>query len=180
MIKLVRLNAALRIGLEWIRKLYDTDDSDAIRVSYFKIRCNTLNNIARAPLGTELTPVRFKRGEGFAGLLWQQFVYNSNSNYIRSSNLPAAKDELSELIRLLHEEGVKLDEKKVLRFKSDIRSYLIIAAAHPVNNHLIGIVSLDSKEPNTFQDDELLTETQGIVDKIVKILYVKRVVPSCA
>lgn len=67
-----------------------------------------------------------------------------------------------------------------MRFKSDIRSYLIIAAAHPVNNHLLGIVSLDSKEPNTFQDDELLTETQGIVDKIVKILYVKRVVPSCA
>lgn len=171
----VRRNAAIRLGLECIRLIYDIDDGIKVRVSYFNISSCILRNIARVPLGTYLTKETFNMGEGLAGLLWDRYALHSNENYVRVNNLPAAKENFRELIEQLKSKGVKLDPNKVLRFKDDIKSYLILAMSHPNTGRFLGVVSLDSTQGDTFESDDDLAYSRLIVDKIAKSLYDKGV-----
>jgi hypothetical protein len=171
----VRRNAAIRLGLECIRLIYDVDDGVQVRVSYFKVGYFKLLNIARVPLGTYLTKETFEMGEGLAGLLWDRYVLQSNENFTRVNNLPSAKENYLELIEKLQNAGVKLDPKKVLRFKDDIKSYLILAMSHPNSGRFLGVVSLDSTVGSTFESNDDLAYVRLVVDKIAKSLYDKGV-----
>lgn len=171
----IRRNSTLRLGLEWLRLHYDIDDSDKVRVSYFSKSFLILRNTARSPLGTPLTSETFWKGEGFAGLLWERNIFNANTNYLLVNDLPAVAENEKALIEWLKNEGVRLKTEKVLRFKSDIRSYLILAVSHPVSNRFLGVVCLDSKEGYSFASDDDLFYAKLIVDKMAKSLYDKGV-----
>ncbi|MCK4592944.1 hypothetical protein KAU45_00480, partial [bacterium] len=114
--------AAINISMEWIRLIYDTDESDKVRVSYFNELLFRLRNRVRVPAGTLLTRETFSKGEGYAGLLWENYLKHSRANGLRAPDLPSAKEDQEKLIELFQAKGVKLDPKKVLRFKDDIKS----------------------------------------------------------
>lgn len=163
--------AAICVSLEWIRLLYDTEEGVKVRVSYFKKLFFRLRNKVRVPLGTLRTSETFCKGEAYAGLLWEKYIKNSNINGLRAPNLPSAKEDQEALIKVLKEKGVKLNLKKVLRFKEDIKSYLILAVPHPVSGRFIGVVCLDSTVGNKFKSNVDLKYAKLIVDKMAKALY---------
>ncbi|MCX7021597.1 MAG: hypothetical protein NTW26_04850 [bacterium] len=163
--------AAISLGLEWIRLIYDTDESERIRVSYFNKFFNRLRNTVRVPSGTLLTRETFSIGEGYAGFLWERYLKHSKENAIRVPDLPSAKEDQEKLIELLQTKGIKLDPKKVLRFKDDIKSYLILAVPHPVSGKFLGVVCLDSIDGNSFDSDDDLVYTKLVIDKLAKTLY---------
>ncbi len=167
--------AAISVSIEWIRRIYDTDEGDKVRVSYFNKFLFRLRNRVRVPAGTLLTRETFSKGEGYAGFLWGDYLKHSNMNGLRAPDLPSAKEDQEKLIELLRAKGIKLDPKKVLRFKDDIKSYLILAVPHPVSRRFLGVVCLDSTEGDSFNSDDDFLYTKLVIDKMAKALYYKGV-----
>lgn len=170
--------ATIRLGLEFIRLIYAVDSGKRLRVSYFEKKWNRLHNIARVPYGTALSKVKFRQGEGFAGILWKEYE-TSSRNVMSILALPSAENNQKLLIEEYEKRNTNLSEKKILLFKKDVRSYLILALVHPISEEWLGAVCLDSTDPFEFGADEEaedlnnleLEDAELIVEKIAKALY---------
>ncbi len=175
--------AAIRLGLEWIRLLYDDGEpKKRLRVSYFEKKGKRLYNVARVPYGTENSKVKFTKGEGFVGLLWREYPISAEDiSFI--TDLPSASSDQNQLLERYREENANLSEKKILMFKKDVRSYLILALVHPATKKWLGAVCLDSIDPFEFEaseneDDELKEllkllsrDTKEVVALVASALY---------
>ena len=178
-----RKYAAVSIGLEWIRLLFEERDQHRVRVSYFEIKHSMMKNVVRVPFGTEMTKETFAKGEGFAGACWKEYR-QSGQRVLIVSDLPIALDNQEELLEMYHSYNAYIDEDKALRFKSDLRSYLIIALVKAnLDRDVMGFVCLDSNAPYEFEAPEeaspeehdslnsKLTNVFAIVDIISRALY---------
>ena len=178
-----RKYAAVLIGLEWIRLLFEARDEHRLRVSYFEIIRNRMKNVARVPFGTDKTNETFAKSEGFAGACWKEYC-QSGERILIVSDLPSVRENQEELLERYHHYNAYINEDKALRFKPDVRSYIIIALQKSnLDRDLMGFVCLDSNAPYEFEArekapseehrilNEKVKNVSAIVDIISRALY---------
>jgi hypothetical protein len=164
--------SAVRLGLEWIRLIYDAGDENRVRASYFEIKCCKMRNVARVPYGTRKTKVAFGKGEGFAGACWSEYEMSAQ-RFLIVSDLPALKEDQEKLVNEYRARNVNLGLKKILMFKKDIKSYLVVALQHPGTRDIMGTICLDSTEPFEFEaPDNKVEEREDYINKLENVFKV--------